>query len=39
MNPRPPTPLPSRTSAVEPREKKRKRDKKFGKEVSEEGEI
>lgn len=38
VNPRPPTPLPSRTSHTEPLEKKRKKDKK-GKETSEEGKI
>ena len=39
VNPRPPTPLPSQASLVEPLEKKRKRDKKAGKEMSNEGKI
>ena len=39
VDPRPPTPLPSRTSPIELVEKKRKRDKKSGKGMSEEGKI
>ena len=39
VNPRPPTPLSSQASLVEPLEKKRKRDKKAGKEMSNEGKI
>ena len=39
IDPRPPTPLPTRTSPFKPVEKKRKRDKRAGKESSKEGEI
>ena len=39
IDPRPPTPLPSRTSPTEPVEKKRKRDKKSKKGMPEEGKI
>ena len=39
FNPHPPTPAQSRASPTEPLEKKRKRDKKAGKETFEEGEV
>lgn len=39
INPHPPTPFPSRVSPAEALEKKRKKDKKARKGMSEEGEI
>ena len=39
INPHPPTPFPSRVSLAEALEKKRKKDKKARKDMSEEGEI